>query len=240
MNKDKVRTIVITPDDLAPEPKETNTGKRTPIDWDEVKAVSSSGSGKAPVDIILLIDTSGSMSANDYSPNRLEAAKRAALDFAQRKVVQRYSDRVGVISFGGHPNLRLAVTSDMDSVRNAIDNIKDFTHDGTYLGPALSAAMQQLEKAGGNKRAVVLLSDGADEYDKSDPVGIARGMKNIKVFTVGIGTTKGGMAQLPHGMQKVFLNEKVLQQIADVTGGRYYYAPSLDQLREIYRNLADY
>lgn len=240
MKRDEARTIVITPDDLVPEPKETNAGKRIPIDWDEVKAVSAPGSGKAPVDIMLLIDTSGSMSANDYSPNRLEAAKKAALDFAQRKVVQRYSDRVGVISFGGHPNLRLAVTTDMDQVRRAIENIRDFTHDGTYLGPALSAAAQELEKAGGSKRAIILLTDGADEYDKSDPVGVARKMKNIKVFTVGIGTTKGGMAQLPHGMQKVFLNEKVLQQIAEATGGRYYYAPSLDQLREIYRNLADY
>ena len=69
---------------------------------------------------------------------------------------------------------------------------------------------------------------------------VAGGLTPVKVFTIGIGTTKGGMAQLPHGRQRVILNEELLRQIAKITGGEYLYAPDVPQLQQIYQKLADY
>jgi len=239
--------ILITDEDLEsiPEPQKKPLAESELIVIDEAELESvpeypDVQAMKASVDIILLMDISGSMGANDYQPNRLEAAKKAAQEFARRKIIKRYKDRVGVIVFGGSPNTVQPLTTDITQVQKAVSNIKNLTHTGTYLGPAIQDAVKELETAGGKKRAIVLLSDGADEYDKSNPVGVAQNLQNIKIFTIGIGTPKGGIANLPHGQQKVVLNEEVLKRIAKVTGGKYYYAPGVEELKEIYTALADF
>jgi Ca-activated chloride channel family protein len=194
---------------------------------------------KQSVDIILLIDTSGSMGADDYPPNRLAAAKEAAKMFTKRKVVQNYNDRVGVIGFGGSAKVVHPLDPNLDKVAVSVDKLK-MTHSGSMIGTALQAALRELNRYKSKRRAVVLLSDGADKYDSSNPVKVASNMQGIKVFTIGIGTVKGGMAVLPHGKQKVYLNEKVLRQIAEATGGEYLYAPDVPELQQIYLRLADY
>lgn len=208
----------------------------TGIEW---SPDSDKPPSKEAVDIVLLIDTSGSMGADDYSPNRLDAAKQAAKLFTQRKVTQNYNDRVAIIGFGGSAQVVQPLESDLTKVALSIDKLS-ITHSGTMIGAALQAGQRELKRYNSKRQAMVLLSDGGDDYDSSQPVKVAGGLAPIKVFTIGIGTTKGGMAQLPHGRQRVVLNEELLRQIAKITGGEYLYAPDVPQLQQIYQKLADY
>jgi Ca-activated chloride channel family protein len=194
---------------------------------------------KEAVDIILCIDTSGSMEASDYHPNRLQAAKDAALMFTKRKVTQNYNDRVGVIGFGGNARLVHALDSDLDNVAASISKLS-VTHSGTMIGYALQAAHQELAKSRTSKRAIILLSDGGDDYDTSNPVKVAGSQSGIKVFTIGMGTLKGAVVDLPTGKQNVVLNESLLRNIAKVSGAKYLYAPDVPELQKIYLELADY
>jgi Ca-activated chloride channel family protein len=207
----------------------------SPFGWTK----KASTAGKAAVDIILLIDTSGSMGATDYQPNRLEAAREAARLFARRKVLQGYRDHVGIIGFGGGPTTVCPLTENLDAVTAAIDKLQ-ITHTGTMIGAALTAAYAELKKHNSPRQGIELLSDGGDEYDTSKPETVAGQHKHIKLFTIGMGTTGGGMAKLPHGKQMVHLNEKLLKQLAELSGGQYLYAPNVDELRKVYQALADY
>ena len=195
---------------------------------------------KEAVDVILCIDTSGSMAANDYNPNRLEAAKEAACMFTRRKVMQNYNDRVGILGFGGSATLIHPLDSDLDKVAAAISSLS-ITHTGTMAGLALQAAQKELLRHNGKKRAIVLLSDGGDQYDSSNPVQAASSQKGIKIFTIGIGTVKGADVAIPAvGTRRVVLNEDLLRQVAKAGGGEYLYAPDVAVLQRIYLKLADY
>lgn len=227
----KKEWLVIDESDLVP----STGGGQSTFEW----AKGPPQATKAAVDIVLLVDTSGSMNAADYKPNRLEAAKAAARLFTRRKVLQGYQDRVALIGFGGSASLLCPLTADMDQVTQAIDSLR-ITHSGTMIGIALKAAYDELAKQKSPRQGIVLLSDGGDEYDTSNPVTVASRSKGVKLFTIGMGTTKGGMAQLPHGKQLVHLNEKLLKQLAKVAGGSYLYAPDVQQLQQAYLSLADY
>lgn len=222
--------------DLPGQQSASEGAKKPAIQWDGMEPEQAT---KEPVDIVLLIDTSGSMGADDYPPNRLAAAKEAAGLFTRHKVIQRYNDRVAVIGFGGNAGVVHALDSNLEKVAASLDKLA-ITHTGTMIGAALQAAVQELNRYNSKRRAIVLLSDGGDEYDNSAPLAVAGSLKGIKVFTIGIGTLKGGMATLPHGRQKVFVNEQLLKQIAKVTGGEYLFAPDVAQLRSVYAKLADY
>jgi Ca-activated chloride channel family protein len=193
--------------------------------------------GKQAVDIILCVDTSGSMEAADYPPTRLEAAKEAALMFTRRKVTQNYSDRVGVIGFGGTATVIHPLDANLDAVAASILKLS-ITHSGTSLGVALQLAFQELARFNSPRQAVVLLSDGADEFDNSNPDKIAGSQKGIKVFTIGMGTLKG--AHVKFLGKSVSLNEDILRRIAKASGGEYLHAPGVSDLQRIYLKLADY
>lgn len=228
--------VIVRETDLVGQPDATSMAGKPGVHWTPAERQSAS---KEQADVILLIDTSGSMGADDYTPSRLQAAKDAAKLFTRRKVTQNYNDRVGVIGFGGTPKVYHPLDNDLDKVATSIDRLK-ITHTGTMIGRALRRAHKELERYGGERQAIVLLSDGGDEYDTSEPVAVARKLGAVKVFTVGIGTVKGGTAKLPHGRQKVRLNEEVLKRVAKATGGRYLYAPDVPQLQQVYADLADY
>jgi Ca-activated chloride channel homolog len=235
LKPDESEEIIIEFSDLMTDTA-PQAGKNMPaMDWDTLQNPLPT---KEVTDVILVIDTSGSMDADDYSPNRLEAAKEAARKFTMRKVMQNYKDRVGVIGFGGSACVVHPLDSDLDQVEASIDQLS-ITHTGTLIGLALRAAEKALSGTTSRKRGIILLSDGADKFDSSDPVGAARKLKGIKVFTIGIGTLKGGMANLPIGKQRVVLNDEILQEIARVTGGRYVYSPDVVDLQKIYTELAD-
>jgi Ca-activated chloride channel family protein len=228
--------LIIRETDLIGQTDTSSPGSKRGVQWSPPQ---HKGASKQPVDVILLIDTSGSMGANDYKPNRLQAAKDAAKLFTKRKVTQNYDDRVAVIGFGGRATVYRALNSDLDKVAASIDKLK-ITHSGTMIGRALQKAHRELKRCGGKQQGIVLLSDGGDRYDTSQPVAVARKLGSVKVFAIGIGTLKGGTAKLPHGRQKVYLNEKLLRQVAQATGGRYLYAPDVPQLQRVYSLLADY
>ncbi len=193
--------------------------------------------GKQSVDIILCLDTSGSMDAADYPPTRLDAAKEAALMFTKRKVTQNYNDRVGVIGFGGTATVIHPLDENFDAVAASVSKLS-ITHTSTSLGIALQTAFQELSRFNSPHRAVVLLSDGGDEFDNSNPEKVVGSQKGIKVFTIGMGTIKG--AHVKFLGKSVSLNEDVLRRIAKVSGGEYLYAPNVTDLQRIYLKLADY
>jgi len=238
--------IVITEKDLEPDantkssplhlPWNPEFGTK-PIAWDPEKDYRPMP--KEPTDIVLVIDTSGSMGAADYPPSRLDAAKQAAKLFTLRKVMANYSDQVAVVGFGGHAVVIHPLDSNLDAVLSSIEKLS-ITHTGTLIGPALQTAAKELSHGSHKRRAIVLLSDGADEYDTSDPESIAHNLQGIRIFTIGMGTTQGANASLPHGQQRVVLNEQRLKQIAKLGGGDYLYAPDVTQLQKIYLGLADY
>ena len=234
--------ISITEDDII------EAGKKNHVDQNSRSSYSRLNSwnpypplhhNKTPLDIILCIDTSGSMEAEDYPPTRLNAAKDAAINFSKRKVIQGYKDRVGIIGFGGNPTLFHPLDDNLEKVSTSIKKLA-ITHSGTMVGEAIKLAKLELDNKGKYKRAIILLSDGGDSYDTSDPVSAARTIPDIKIFTIGIGTLKGGKVSLPTGVQKVHLNEKILKQIAMVSRGEYLYAPDIFKLIDIYKKLADY
>ena len=193
--------------------------------------------GKQSVDIILCIDTSGSMEAADYPPSRLEAAREAALMFTKRKVTQNYNDRMGVIGFGGAASVIHPLDTNLDAVAASISRLT-ITHTGTSLGIALQTAYQELSRLNSPRQAIVLLSDGGDEFDNSAPDKIAGSQKGVKVFTIGMGTLKG--AHVKFLGKSVNLNEDILKGIAKSSGGEYLYAPNVTDLQRIYLKLADY
>ncbi len=205
-------------------------------DWDPRKTTPNV---KQPVDIILCIDTSGSMEATDYPPSRMVAAKQAALMFTNRKILQNYHDRVGVIGFGGQAAIYHPLDNKLDQVASAINQLQ-ITHSGTMIGTALSLAHKELLKVKTKRGAIVLLSDGGDEYDTSNPVQTVSQFNSIKVFTVGLGTVKGADVSLPIGVVRVRLNETILKKIAKTTRGEYLHAPDIQELQKIYLRLADY
>jgi len=221
--------------DLIGQTETVGPGPKGSINW-----TPGARPSKQPVDIVLCIDTSGSMAATDYRPDRLQAAKDAAKLFATRKVTQNYNDRVGVIGFGGSARVVHPLDSRLEKVAAAIDQLT-ITHSGTMIGRALQQAHQELGRYNSQRRAIVLLSDGGDQYDRSQPLKVAQNLKGVKVFTIGMGTTKGSMVKIPAiGTVRVTLNEQLLKQIAQATGGKYMLAPDVPQLQEIYLGLADY
>jgi Ca-activated chloride channel family protein len=184
-------------------------------------------------DIVLAIDVSGSMKATDFSPNRLEAAKSAALVFASEL---KKGDRLGVVTFSGVSYVVAPLSDDLGEVKQRIASITFGREDGTAIGDGLIAAASMLAGSEGRKRVVVLLSDGENNRGVAprDAAIYAQRM-GIKVYTVGIGSPAG---VIPGTLQPVGLDEETLKGIAQLTGGEYHFASSSEALRDVYREIA--
>lgn len=191
------------------------------------------------IDIILVNDISGSMLAEDFRPNRIEAAKNVAMDF----IDGRPTDRIGLVIFSGESFTQCPLTLDHGVVKNLLSEIKSgMIEDGTAIGMGLATAVSRLKDSKAKSRVIVLLTDGINNRGFIDPMtaaGIAQQF-GIRVYTIGVGTI--GMApypvQTPFGTQyqnvPVEIDEKLLQQIADQTGGKYYRATDNKKLKAIY------
>jgi Ca-activated chloride channel family protein len=191
------------------------------------------------IDIVLVNDISGSMLAEDFRPNRIEAAKRVALDF----IDGRPTDRIGLVIFSGESFTQCPLTLDHGILKNLLSEIKSgMIEDGTAIGMGLATAVSRLKDSKAKSRVIVLLTDGVNNRGFIDPMtaaGIAQQF-GIRVYTIGVGTI--GMApypvQTPFGTQyqniQVEIDEKLLQQIADQTGGKYYRATDNKKLKAIY------
>ncbi len=193
----------------------------------------------AGVDIVLCIDVSGSMTAQDLLPNRLEAAKNVAIDF----VKQRLTDRIAVVIFSGESFTQCPLTTDQRVLVSAIENIRNgLLEDGTAIGSGLGTSIDRLRESKSKSKVVILLTDGENNGGLIDPQTakeIAKAFQ-VKVYTIGVGTD--GYAPQPVNtpmgtvMQqgKVSIDEKLLNEIANETGGKYFRAKDNQGLTGIY------
>jgi Ca-activated chloride channel family protein len=195
------------------------------------------------IDIVLCLDVSGSMLAQDFLPSRLEAAKEVAAEF----VMNRPTDRFGIVVFAGESFTQCPVTSDHDVVREQIYGVKGgFMADGTSIGSGLASSLDRLRNSASKSRVVILLTDGENNGGLIDPV-TARKMAvslGIKVYTIGIGSE--GFAptpvQSPTGgiimqQEKVNIDEDLLRGIANETGAKYFRVRDQEGLRVVYNEI---
>ena len=194
------------------------------------------------VDIILCIDVSGSMTAQDLTPNRLEAAKKVATDFVNK----RLTDRIGVVIFSGESFTQCPLTTDHSVLISAIENIRNgLLEDGTAIGSGLGTSVDRLRTSKSKSKVVILLTDGENNGGLIDPQTAKEIAKafGIKVYTIGVGTD--GYAPQPVNTPmgvviqngKVSIDEKLLNQIASETGGKYFRAKDNAGLVGIYNEI---
>jgi len=194
------------------------------------------------VDIILCIDVSGSMTAQDLKPNRLEAAKAVAADFVNK----RTTDRIGVVIFAGESFTQCPITTDHGVLLTAIENIHNgLLEDGTAIGSGLSTSVDRIRNSKVKSKVIILLTDGENNGGLIDPKTAKEIAKTfaIKVYTIGVGTD--GYAPQPFntplGVQmqnvKVTIDEKLMKEIAAETGGKYFRAKDNGGLTNIYAEI---
>lgn len=194
------------------------------------------------IDIVMSIDVSGSMLAEDLKPNRIEAAKKVATEFVEA----RPTDRLGLVIFSGESFTQVPITIDHNVLKEQIGNIKSgVLVDGTAIGMGLATGVDRLRASKAKSRVLILLTDGVNNTGLIDPstaLEIAKRYK-VRVYTIGVGTE--GQApypvQTPFGMQKqmmpVQIDEALLQKIAKETGGKYYRATSNRSLKSVYSEI---
>lgn len=195
------------------------------------------------IDIILCIDVSGSMTMQDFKPNRIEAAKMVAMNF----VNHRQNDRIGVVTFAGEAFTQCPLTTDHYVVMAQLQQIRiGLLVDGTAIGDGLAKSVERLRDSKAKSKVIVLLTDGVNNTGLIDPA-YAREMARVfqmKVYTIGIGSNdpEATMEEVTpmgkvSGSDKVGINEKLLKSIATETGGKYYSATDNKGLEEIYKDI---
>lgn len=196
-------------------------------------------------DLMMAVDTSGSMKAEDMTlnsrqVNRLQAVKEIAGDFLER----RSSDRIGLILFGGNAYLQAPLTFDRDTVNTLLQDsfLGIAGADGTAIGDAIGLAIKRLKTRPESSRVLILLTDGANNAGNVTPLKAAElaAQEQIKIYTIGIGADRmvvpGFFGQRTIN-PSADLDETTLQTIADTTGGRYFRARNTDELEAIYAML---
>lgn len=197
------------------------------------------------IDIVMAIDVSASMLAKDLSPNRLEALKKVAAEF----IKGRPNDRIGLVEYAGESFTKTPITSDKAIVLRSLRDIKYNTiiEGGTAIGMGLATAVNRLKDSKATSKVIILLTDGVNNSGFIDPK-IASELAleyDIKTYTIGLGTN--GMALSPvailpngdfqYGRVQVEIDETLLKEIAEVTGGKYFRATNNKKLEEIYNEI---
>lgn len=194
------------------------------------------------IDIILAIDVSGSMLARDFTPDRLEAAKEIGIKF----ISGRQTDRMGLVVFSGESFTLCPLTTDHASLINMFKDIKmGILEDGTAIGSGLATAVSRLKDSNAISRVVILLTDGVNNRGEIAPLTAAEIAKSfgVRVYPVGIGSigTAPYPVQTPFGTQyqdmEVKIDEEMLQQVADLTGGKYFRATNNRALEQVYSEI---
>ncbi|HPT22486.1 MAG TPA: VWA domain-containing protein [Bacteroidales bacterium] len=194
------------------------------------------------IDIVLTMDISGSMLARDFKPNRLEASKDVATEF----ISGRPYDRMGLVVFSGESFTQCPITTDHAVLVNLLREIQSgMIEDGTAIGMGLATAVNRIKDSQAKSKVIILLTDGINNMGAVAPAtaaGIAKTF-GIRVYTIGVGTQ--GMApypvQTPFGMQyqdmPVEIDEAILKDIAQTTGGKYFRATDNDKLVQVYKEI---
>ena len=199
------------------------------------------------VDIVLAMDVSSSMLAEDFKPNnRLTAAKVVAREF----IKGRKNDRLGMVVFAGESFTQCPLTLDYGVLLELLDQVKvaDKDWDGTAIGMGLVNAIDRLRDSKAKSKVIILLTDGVNNRGQVDPITAARIAQayGIKIYTIGAGTR--GTAMYPvddpvlgrrYVPMRVEIDEDVLKEIARITGGAYFRATDSDKLREIYKEIGE-
>lgn len=195
------------------------------------------------IDIILCMDVSGSMMAQDLLPDRLEASKQVAAEF----VAQRVTDRVGVVIFSGESFTLVPLTTDKAVLQSQIYNIqRGLLEDGTAIGDGLGVSVLRLKNSSAKTKIVILLTDGEDQGGRISPIEAKLMAKSygIRVYTIGVGTegfapvpVQGAGGRATTQMQKVNIDEPLLRSIASETGGFYFRARDTESLKGIYTEI---
>lgn len=194
------------------------------------------------IDIILSLDISSSMLAEDFKPNRISAAKDVAVEF----VSGRPDDRIGLVVFSGESFTQCPLTTDHAVLINLFKDIKSgMIEDGTAIGLGLANAVSRLKDSKAKSKVIILLTDGVNNQGEIDPLTAAEIAKTfgIRVYTIGVGT----MGTAPYPVQTAFgvqyqnmevkIDEDVLTQIAQMTDGKYFRATNNQKLVEIYKEI---
>ncbi|RAJ75508.1 Ca-activated chloride channel family protein [Chitinophaga dinghuensis] len=192
------------------------------------------------IDIVMAIDISGSMLAQDLQPNRMEAAKNVAMDFVDKRI----SDRIGLVVFSGESFTMCPITTDHGVLKNQIMQVKSgMLTDGTAIGMGLATAVDRLRSSQAKSKVIILMTDGVNNTGLIDPLTaleIAKAFK-IRVYTIGVGTI--GKAPFPMPMpdgsvqtvmQDVQIDEPLMKKISKETGGLYFRATNTTDLQHIY------
>ena len=196
------------------------------------------------IDIILSIDMSSSMLAKDLKPNRIEALKRVASHFIE----QRASDRIGIVVYSGESYTKVPATTDKSVVLQALKDIKQGEiDDGTAIGMGLGTAINRLKDSKTKSKVIILMTDGVNNTGVIDPLSAAELAKEygIRVYTIGIGTNGKALSpvtynpdgSLQYDMVPVEIDERLLTQIAEATGGHYFRATDNQKLAQIYTEI---
>lgn len=195
------------------------------------------------IDIMLAIDVSGSMLARDFNPDRITAAKEVAGAF----IADRYGDRIGLVAFAGEAFTQSPLTADQGTLQTLLSRIRSgLIEDGTAIGNGLATAINRLRESDAKSKIIILLTDGVNNSGQIAPQTAAEIAKTqgIRVYTIGVGSI--GMAPYPaidmfgnmtFVQQKVEIDEKMLQTIADTTGGEYFRATDKAKLQAIYEQI---
>ena len=195
------------------------------------------------VDIVLSLDISGSMLAEDFQPNRLEAAKQMAISFTENRI----GDRLGLVIFSGESFSQCPLTTDRRVMQEQLQHVQSgLLEDGTAIGMGLATAVDRLRKQTTSSKIIILLTDGVNNSGLIDPLTALELAKTygIKVYTIGVGT----MGNAPFPVQDewgnsvtrnmpVQIDEALLQKIANETGARYFRATNNQTLQSIYNEI---
>jgi len=197
------------------------------------------------IDIIMTIDVSASMLAKDLKPNRLDALKNVADEFIKNRV----SDRIGLVEYAGESYTKTPLTTDKSIILQSLREIKynNIIEGGTAIGMGLATSVNRIKDSKAKSKVIILLTDGVNNAGFIDPITAAELAKEfqIKIYSIGLGTN--GLALSPVGIDvrgkfnyanvQVEIDEKLLTQISEMTGGKYFRATDNDRLEEIYSDI---
>ena len=196
------------------------------------------------VDIVLVMDLSSSMLAQDFDPDRLEVSKKVASDFVDK----RQYDRIGLVVFAGEAFTQCPLTTDHRVLKEFLASLEcGILQDGTAIGMGLSTAVNRLKDSEAKSKIVILLTDGDNNAGYIKPMTAAEIAKEleVKVYTIGVGSRGSARAPIRRrsngdyifGLSEVKFDEALLEKISEMTGGRYNRATSRESLEKIYAEI---
>lgn len=199
---------------------------------------------KKGIDILISLDISGSMASIDFKPrNRLEVAKEVISNFIRKRV----TDRLGLVIFAGTSYTKCPLTVDYEMLEYFLDETSiGELEDGTALGMALATSVNRIRNSKSRTKIIILLTDGVNNRGEIDPRDAAKiaGDFNVKVYTIGVGTrgkapypVKDSFGRMQYMMVDVQIDEELLKEIANNTGGLYFRATDKDSLQRVFSEI---